>query len=219
MSPVGAVSAISGLKVGQISQSIAGVQTAVSQKMTGERSDLAANAPSMERPSGSPQTREGSIEIPEAGDAGAEKVEETPEGEAIPVEEPEPLPDPGPSPTDEVAAPSIQGGGEGGTLTEAEAENIDSAVDEVPTDDPALDQDAGTPPTVELAGDADPQQAVDQRAALDQTIVEQQEQGAQDIAQPMGEDQIYPVVPPETLDRDHSIHGRRRGSGCRSCGR
>jgi hypothetical protein len=199
LSPVGAIGAVSGLKVGQIAGSIAGVQSSVSTKMSAERSDLAANAPSMERPSGSPQTREGRIEIPAAATAATAVVEETPAGEAIPVEEPEPLPDPGPSPADQVAAPPIQGGGEGGTLTEADAENVEQAVGGVPTTDPALDQTAGPPPTVELTGDADPQQAADQRAALDRTIVEQQQQGTQDLAQPMGEDEIYPVVPQETL--------------------
>ena len=213
LSPVAAVGAVSGLKVGQISQSIAGIQTSVSTKMETDRTDLAANAPSMERPSGSPQTREARIEIPAAAGAAAPAVEETPQGEAVPVEEPEPLPDPGPSPTDQVVAPPIQGGGEGGTLTEADAENIEHAVDEVPTTDAALDQTAGPPPTVELSGDADPQQAADQRAALDQTIVEQQEQGTQDVAQPMGEDEIYPVVPPETLTATVQPGGGGGGAG------
>ncbi|MCW5983253.1 MAG: hypothetical protein KIT09_34500 [Bryobacteraceae bacterium] len=196
--PVAAVSAISGLKVGQISGSLAGVQTAVSGTMGTERSGLAANAPSMERPSGSPRTREGPIEFP-GGPAGKAKVEETPEGEAVPVEAPEPLPDPGPSPTDQVSPPPIQGGGEGGTLTQADADNVEAAVDEVPTTDPALSETAGPPPTVELVGEANPQQAADQRAKLDQSIVEQQQQGAQDAAEPMGENEIYPVVPKETL--------------------
>jgi hypothetical protein len=198
LTPVAAMGAVSGLKVGQISKSIAGVQTAVGEKMSGERSDLAANPPSMERPSGAPQTREGPIVFGDSAQ-GKAKVEETPEGEAVPVEGPEPLPDAGPSPTDQVASPSIQGGGEGGTLSEADAENIDSAVDDVPTSDPALNQTPGPAPTVELVGEADPQQATDQRAALDQSLVEQQTQGAQDVARPMGENEIYPVVPQETL--------------------
>jgi hypothetical protein len=197
--PVGAMSAAKGLKVGQISKTLAGVRGSVSDKMTGERADLAANAPSMERPSGAPQTREAPIDFPGSATGEEASVEETPEGETIPVEEPVPLPDPGPAPTDQVAAPAIQGGGEGGTLTEAEAANIESAVEEVPTSDPALEQTAGPAPSVELAGDADPQQAADQRAALDESLAAQQEQGAQDVAQPMGENEIYPVVPQETL--------------------
>jgi hypothetical protein len=212
MSPVGAIGAVSGLKVGQISKSIAGVQGAVSTKMGSERADLAANAPSMERPSGSPQTRDSRLEMPSAVATAAAPVEEAPPAEAVEGEAPQLLPDPGPSPTDQVVAPPIQGGGEGGTLSEADAENVESAVDEVPTTDPALDQNAGTPPTVALTGDADPQQAADQRSALDQTIVDQQTQGAQDVAQPMGEDQIYPVVPQETLTATVAAEGGGGGA-------
>src|SRR5262245_43923145 len=212
LTPVAAMGAVSGLKVGQISKSIAGVQTAVGEKMSGERSDLAANPPSMERPSGAPRTREGPIVFGDSAQ-GKAKVEETPEGEAVPMEEPEPLPDAGPSPTDQVASPSIQGGGEGGTLSEAEAENIESAVDDVPTTDPALNQTPGPAPTVELVGEADPQQAADQRAALDQSLVEQQTQGAQDVARPMGENEIYPVVPQETLTAQVQGGGGGAGGG------
>jgi hypothetical protein len=213
LSPVGAMGAVGALKVGQISQSITGIQSSVSGKMSGERSTLTANAPSMERPSGAPQTRQGPIQMPEGAEGAEGKVEETAPGEAIAVEEPAPLRDPGPAPTDDVAAPAIQGGGEGGSLSEADAQNVTTAVDEMPTSDSALNQTAGPAPTVELAGDADPRQAADQRAAFDQTVAAQQQQGAHDVAQPMGEGEIYPVVPRETLKANIPAEGGGGGGG------
>jgi len=200
--PAAAMSSLSGLKVGAIAKAMGGVSAAIGKTVGDQREELAANPPTMERPSGSPVTRDRPIseQYPlETGGGEAAAVEQVPEGEAIEVPEPEPVPEPGPDPTEAVETPPVTGD-ESGELTEADAENVQGAVRDMPVSDPELVTDAGPAPTLELTGDADPQQARDQRAELDTTIADQQAQGAEDAAQPMGEDEIYPIVPPETLE-------------------
>jgi hypothetical protein len=200
--PAAAMSSLSGLKVGAIAQAMGGVSAAISKTAGDQKQELAANPPTMERPSGSPVTRDGPISAqypPEGGEGKAAAVEQVPEGEAVAVPEPEPVPEPGPDPTEAVAAPPVTGG-EDGTMTEADAANVENAVRDMPTSDPEIETNAGPSPTLQLEGDADPQQARDQRAELDKTAADQQAQGAEDVAKPMGEDEVYPTVPKETLE-------------------
>ena len=218
--PAAAMGSLSGLKVGAIARGLGGVSAAIGKTVADQKQELAANPPTMERPAGSPVTRDGPIseQYPEEGGAGeAVGVEEAAEGKALEVPEPEPLPEPGPDPTEAIAAPPLAGG-EGGELTEEEAENIQGAVGEMPTSDPSLETDAGPAPALDLEGDADPQQARDQRAELDTAIGEQETQGSEDAAEPAGEDEIYPTVPEETLEGSVPEGGAGTAEGAQSAG-
>ena len=200
--PAEAMAQVSSLKVGQIAGAIAGVSAAVDGKVSEKKSELAANAPSMKRPSGAPQTKDARAAI-ESGGAGAaaEGLEVVaPAGEAVSAEEQlQPVEIAGPAPTDQVAAPRVSGGAEGGTMSAADVENLESAIETLPTSDPALEETAGPPPTVELVGEADPAVAAEQRTQLEEKTASLEAEGAEDAAKPLGENEIYPVVPDETL--------------------
>ncbi|HEX6623380.1 MAG TPA: hypothetical protein VF064_06675, partial [Pyrinomonadaceae bacterium] len=165
-----------------------------------ERAEEAANPPEMERPSGSPVTKQAPTDVPAAPSEGEGEAEQevAPEGEAQPVPEPEPLPPAPELPTQGVAAPQVTGN-EQGEMSEEDVENLQDSISSLPTNDPGLDVDAGEPPPLELEGDADPQRAAEQRANLEQSVADTHAQGQRDAAQPMGESEIYPTVPKETL--------------------
>lgn len=218
--PAAAMSSVAGLKVGAIASALGSVSSAIGKTVGDEKQELAASPPSMERPSGSPVTRDGPIseQYPaEEGAADTASVEPVAEGEAVELPEPEPVPEAGPDPTEAVSAPDVSGG-ENGELTEADAANMQGAVREMPTSDPGLETSAGPAPTLELQGDADPQQARDQRAELDTAVADQQSQGAEDLAKPMGEDEVYPTVPEETLEGKVPEGGGGSESGAGAAG-
>jgi hypothetical protein len=201
--PAEAMATISTLKVGQIAGAISGVSASVSGKVSEEKSTLAAEPPSIKRPSGAPQTKDarGGEEGAAEGGAETEGLEEVAaEGEAVSAEEQlTPLEEPGPAPTDQVRTPSVSGAGEGGTMSPEDVDQLSAAIDNLPTTDPALEETAGPPPTVELVGEADPAVAEEQRTQLEEKTASLESEGAQDAAAPMGEDELYPVVPDETL--------------------
>ncbi|HZI18142.1 MAG TPA: DUF4157 domain-containing protein [Pyrinomonadaceae bacterium] len=213
MEPAAAMGALSGLSPAKLVVGLAGVGASVNRSVGDERTELASSPPEMERPSGSPVTKQGPTDAPPSPSEqeAAARTEEAPEGASHPVPEPEPLPPPPPAPTQAVAEPQIRGGGEQGEMTDEEVGRLQSSVGSLPTSDPGLDVDAGEPPPLELTGDADPAQADEQRANLEASITETQEQGARDAAQPLGEDEIYPSVPRETLKA--SIPGAGGGAG------
>ncbi|HEX9986260.1 MAG TPA: hypothetical protein VGF69_23575 [Thermoanaerobaculia bacterium] len=200
--PAEAMATVSSMKVGQIAGAVASVSAAVDNKVSEKKSDLAADPPSMERPSGAPETKDarGGAEAEGEGAAAEGDVEEVAaEGESVSAEEQlEELPDPGPSPTDDVSTPAVRGS-EGGEMSDEDIDNIEAAIDNLPTTDPALAETAGPPPVVELAGEADPAVAEEQRTQLDETTANLETEGAADAAADMGENEIYPVVPDETL--------------------
>jgi hypothetical protein len=76
-------------------------------------------------------------------------------------------------------------------VTEDDAARLRDSVNDLPTRD-SVSTDAGPPPALELAGDADPGQMASQEAELDRTMAQARIQGAQDAAAPMGEDRILP---------------------------
>src|SRR5262249_9937604 len=118
-------------------------------------------------------------------------------GASIPVPQPEPLPAPPPNPTQRVKGPQLPGDSQ---MTEADTARAQAAVKDLPTSDPALNVTAGDPPQLELAGDADPKQTKEQRDNLDKSTAQAHQQGQQDVSAPMGENNVYPTVPPEKLE-------------------
>jgi hypothetical protein len=185
--PEAAMAAVSALPPAQMASALGQVSTAAAADVGSRRQELQANPPAMERPSGAPATRErpASAEAPAAAPTTA-RVERAPEGTAVQAPAPEPLPAPPPPPTQSVATP-------------AEPADVQSGLRQLPTSDPGLHADAGAPPTVPLAGNADPARAQEQRAQLETGLRTAEAEGRRDAAQPMGETAILPVVPRETL--------------------
>ncbi len=208
--PSAALLAVSNLPPAQLMAGLGSVGAAVGNTVGKQRAELAANPPQMESPSGSPKTNKESAADREAFKGKDPKaVEKTPEGQAKPVPQPKPLPLPGAPPTAAVSSPKVQGNAEG-KLDPGDAQKLQASVRNIPTSDPALQQvSAGATPRLELQGNADPQQAQQQRGELEKGIADAHSKGQQELAQPMGENEIYPKVQPETL-RAEGIGG---GSG------
>ena len=200
--PVDAMGSVSSLPPQQVARALGGVGTAANREVGEQRQELAASPPSLERPSGAPQTRPAGAASPSSAQgpaSAAARLERAQRGSPPPHStQPPPLPQQPPSPTRAVTAPSIAGGAQA-QVTAEQAQAIRNAVDELPTHDPGLDITADPAPTLELTGAADPQHVSDQRAELDRSTQSAQEEGARDVATPLGEHDVYPTVPPETL--------------------
>src|SRR5262249_27623093 len=76
---------------------------------------------------------------------------------------------------------------------------LQQALGGMPTKDPALNTTVGVAAKGPLKDDTDPQLTEQQRGKLIDKNAQLHEAGQEDAAQAMGEDQIYPDVPPETL--------------------
>jgi hypothetical protein len=198
--PAQALAAVSELPPSRLAVALGGVSAAASRSVNEQRSELAANPPQVERPSGARTTQETPAAAREAPPVpeGPRRVERAPGGSPAPVPRPAPLPPEPAPPTQAVRPPQVGDAPQGGLSTE-NARAVRASLRSLPTHDPALDLTAGPPPALTLEGDADPERAREQRARLDESLAEARAQGQQDAAQPMGEDEIYPNVPQETL--------------------
>jgi len=185
--PAQALSTLSQLPPAQFQAGLGGVTAAVGSTVGKERAELAANPPQMERPTGSPVTKEGTGDRAIPTSKTPKQVEKAPQGQAQPTPQPKPLPPLPPPPTQAVPQPP------------SDPQAIKASLDRLPTQDPSLNITAGEPPPLNLQGDANPQQAQEQQAKLEKSLSDNHAQGQQDLAQPMGEDEIYPHVPKETL--------------------
>lgn len=198
--PSRALSTAGGLPPVQLAAALDGVSAAVGKNVGDKREDLRTDPPQMERPSGVPA--KGRASQREGGPAAAgpvRPVERAPEGEDKVTPAPKPLPSPAKAPIDTVREPQVTGGGERGEVTSAEASRVRGALRRMPTSDPALRAKAGRPPPMALTGNADPGKVDRQRAELKRRLGDAYETGRREAAQPMGEGDVYPVVPPETL--------------------
>ncbi len=196
--PSQALATISQLPPAQLQEGLAGVAAAVGTTVTKERTNLAATPPEMERPSGSPVNKEGAAgdkALP--SDKPLKPVEKAPEGAAklVPPFQPVVLP---PSPLMSTQTPPVQGG-QDGKVSAGDVQALKSSVQQMPTRDPGLNIKAEAPPPLELKGDADPKQAQEQKVKLEKGLTDAQTGGQKDLAQPMGEQEIYPKVPKEIL--------------------
>ncbi|MBE9151820.1 phage tail protein, partial [Coleofasciculus sp. LEGE 07092] len=197
---------------------LGGVSAAVDNSVSQQRAELAANPPQMESP-GATATKEGSAADKSLPEGKAPKaVEKAPEGQAKPVPQPKPVPLPAKPPVAAAPSPQVTGNAEG-KLDSGDAQKLQVSLRSLPTRDPGLQQvSAGSPPPLELAGDADPKQAQEQRAKLEKSVAEAHTQGQQDIAQPMGENEIYPQVPQETLRAEGIGEGGTAGGAAPKLG-
>jgi hypothetical protein len=197
-----------------------GVDGAVDRSMGERHARLEADAPTAQRPSGAPRTLHGTpVEAAPApqvtehvGREGAENGKDQEKAEADRAG--------GRNPATDVSRPDV-GGDAANQVTADDVRNMQNAVDEVPTTDPALNAMVKAP-KVELSGESDPARTDKQAENLRKTSGRILAVGREDTAKPMGEDQIYPDVPAETLTGNVPAGGgtgrRRRAGGGAAAG-
>jgi hypothetical protein len=205
-SPEAAMAAVATLPPAPLAGVLGQVSAAASANVSSQRVELQASPPELERPSGSPVTRNAPAPAATLPAASTEAgVRRAPEGAPVETPAPTPLPAPAPPPTQAVATP-------------AEPGDVQAGLRRLPTRDPGLEADAGPAPALELAGNADPARAREQRAELEAGVRAAEAEGARDLVQPMGEDGIYPVVPRETLRATTPSGGATAAGGAAGAG-
>ncbi|NGO13562.1 DUF4157 domain-containing protein [Streptomyces sp. HC44] len=208
--PEAGLAAAGKLKPHQALQTIQGVDGAVNKSVGKERAALQKAPPKMERPSGSPKTLRGGPKPAAPGQYTNEKVAKTdaakgktPEinGEERPKGE---LPE---SQAEEPSWWDI-----GWEILKGLAGKVaDSIADVETTDEGMQGARVGDAPRLPTDADADPERTDKQQKKLDEKNQELQKAGREDAARPMGEDQIYPDVPKETLEG--KVDGDKGGGG------
>ncbi|MCP2731310.1 hypothetical protein [Limnofasciculus baicalensis] len=205
--PSAALAAVANLPPAQLQAALGGVSAAVGNTVGKERAELAANPPQMASPSTATVTKNDSAidkSLPEGKTP--KTVEKAPEGETKSVPQPPPLSLAAKPNIAALTTPQVTGNAEG-KLDSGDAQKLQASLRNLPTQDSGLQQvSLVSPPPLELAGDADPKQAQQQREKLEKSLAQAQNQGQEDIAQPMGENEIYPQISPETL-RAEGISG------------
>ncbi|MFB7927927.1 DUF4157 domain-containing protein [Streptomyces sp. NPDC056039] len=206
--PESGLSTAAGLKPHQALETLKGVGSAVGRSVDKERTSLRKAPPKMQRPSGSPRTVPGGPRAAAPGtytnakvartDAAQGKTpeikgEQKPEGEVPGANVPEP------SWWDIAVTIGAQLFGK----LLKEILPLDDLIDSIlglPTQDEGLkNARVGDAPRLPLENDSDPQRTDEQGRKLDERKNELHRSGRDDAARPMGEDQIYPDVPKETL--------------------
>ncbi|MBK8258009.1 MAG: DUF4157 domain-containing protein [Polyangiaceae bacterium] len=207
--PAAAMGALKGQTPLAVKKAIGGVSKSVESSVSEKQNTIADNPPGRPISTGMPG-KAGKTEVDQGGGEGEQKTEETPEGEKVEVPEPEPLPEPGPAAVDAVSTPATSGD-DSGEMSKADAENMGSAVSDMPTTDPEVTTDPGPAPKLALEGDADPAQMTAQRAEMDESLTKAHEQGKADAQKPMGEDEIAPQETDETAVAKVSSRAGGRG--------
>ncbi|MET9394031.1 DUF4157 domain-containing protein [Streptomyces sp. NPDC006624] len=217
--PESGLSTAAGLKPHQALETLKGVDSAVGRSVDKERTALRKAPPAMRRPSGSPRTVPGGPKAAAPGTYTNAKVARTqaaagrtpeitgerrPEGEVPGANVPEP------SWWD--IAVTIGAQLLGKLLKEILP--LDDLIDSIlglPTTDEGLrNARVGDAPRLPLENDSDPRRTDEQGRRLDERKNELHRSGREDAARPMGEDQIYPDVPKETLTG--KVTGGKKGA-------
>lgn len=111
-----------------------------------------------------------------------------------------------------VPTPQVAAGSDGNVSSES-AQHVQSALNQLPTSAPGLNMTAGAAPRVNLDGAADPARLHHQQAEVEQHSAEALEHGQQDVAEPVGENEIHPEVPRETLRAEVPAGGDGAAAG------
>jgi hypothetical protein len=214
--PSQAFASLSQLPPTQIQAGLGGVTTAINSSITQKQAELAANPPQMERPSGSVATKNGAAgDQPSFATKTPKLVEKTPQKEAKSVPPPRPVRLSLDRAIGRAASlPSIQGDAEG-KVSPGDVQALRASINRMPTRDPGLNVTAVPPPALKLEGDADPNQANEQKTNLEKSAAEAHAEGRQELAEPMGENAIYPNVPKETLKAE-AVGGGEAGARAES---
>lgn len=212
--PSQALAVISSLPPAKMAAAFGDVSSSVSRVVGEQREELAANPPMMERPTGAPATRQTELadSLPVSSGEIGRPVERIPEGKAIPVPQPQPLPPSTAPPIQYVPQLQIQSSYEN-QMSSSDAAAMQDSLRQLPTTDPGLEITDGTPPSLNLEGNADPARIQEQKGRLNQSIAEARFQGQLDSSQPMGESKIYPKVPQEILRSQIQSHGSGNSNG------
>ncbi len=199
--PEAGLASLNGLPPTAVAAGLKSVSGAVSRDVGQQRAEHAANPPKLECPTGSPVVKSGPTPVASAAAQGIPKTKSVPGGADRELPAPPPLAAPPPAPTHAVAAPVLPPTDDA-KMSEADAQQVQSSVGNMPTSDPGLAETAGPAPEVPLSGASDPAKMQTQRGELSATAGRCEAQGQRDAAQPLGEDQIYPTAQPETLQAE-----------------
>ncbi|WP_370949872.1 DUF4157 domain-containing protein [Amycolatopsis sp. cg5] len=195
--PESALATVSALPPDQLSSSLSSVDSAVSHDVGEKQSALQAAPPTMQRPSGAPRTLDGPPSAEPAGEF--EKVTLT-QAEAQRAEQQEKLKQEqvqGQNQASQAPRPHVAGNADG-QISAEEVANVQQAVENVPTTDPGL-QAKVAGQHVELTGEQDPARTDQQATELQDASTKYHTTGRQEAAKPLGENQIFPNAPAQTL--------------------
>ncbi len=195
--PMGALSAVGSLPPVQLVKGLQGVSAAVSHSVANQKTELAENPPQMERPSGVPTTK---VRRPEGAppEKVAEKVAKTPEGKDVPTQPPAVLPPPPTLAVTRARRPEIRSD-EKGQVSPADAQKFQASIARLPVFDSASRLTEEKVPQLNLEGNSDPKRIQEQSGKFTEGVSAARSEGRRDVAAPMGEDNIFPDVPKETL--------------------
>ncbi|GLF93127.1 eCIS core domain-containing protein [Streptomyces yaizuensis] len=225
--PEAGLAAAAGLPPHLALTTLKGVDTAVGTTAGKERGALQAAPPAMERPVGSPTTVRGGPRPDAPGTYTSEQVGET---QAAQGRTPEITGEKTPSgdlPGGRMKEPGwwditiAVGGALARKLLSKllPLDKLTNSISGLPTTDKGLQgAKVGDAPKLPLTEDSDPQRTDQQARLLDDRSAELHTAGRDDAARPMGEDQIYPDVPRETLTAKVSGGKRQAGPGTRPAG-
>ncbi|MCX2731950.1 DUF4157 domain-containing protein [Saccharopolyspora sp. NFXS83] len=210
VSPEAGLRTASGLKPHVALQAMGGVDGAVDRTVGDEHQQLASDPPSMQRPSGAPQTLQGApnsdapaeysedeaakSDAPESKEAEV-KGEKKPEG-AIPAEQVE---EPDGWDTFLMGAGYVIGKAAEFLGADVDPEELAAKFADMPTEDEAMEEaKAGTAPGVAMQGDADAKSG-EQDEAVNTKGEQTADTARDDASRGMGEDQVYPDADKEQL--------------------
>jgi hypothetical protein len=195
--PAAAMSTVADLPPAQMQTALGGVSAAADKSVAADRTDLAAHPPEATPPAAPPGQSPAAPPTPAA--AAAPSINRVPDAAAPASAEADMVAtDPAATPLPATPAPAVTSNAEG-QVTAADAQNLQTSVDQLPVTDPALNVTAGPPPTVALEGAADPARAAQQRALVATDIATQATAAHQEAARPLGEDHIVPTKAPELV--------------------
>lgn len=196
--PQTALATAGSLPLDQSATALDGADKSVARTVGQQRTALRNASPTAQRPSGAPSTQSGAPKEAAPAAAVTKRLERvTPKGAAHDLDKGDAKQVEGQNPAQQVQSPNV--GETSGKANARDVQNMQGAVNEVPSTDPGLNVTVGPAPQVDLTGDADPQQMDDQSDRLHDRSTEILKVGQDDAAKPMGEDRIYPDVPKETL--------------------
>lgn len=211
--PQSALATAGTLPPDQMRSTLDGVDGAVDRSVGERHAALEADAPSAQRPSGAPRTLSGTPQEAAPAEQIRERVEREGAEGGKEQQKAEGEKARGQNPAADVSRPNVADDA-ANKVTADDVRNMQNAVGEVPTTDPALNARVEAP-KVQLTGESDPQRTDQQADNLRKTSGRILAVGREDTAKPMGEDQIYPDVPAETLTGNvpgrGGAGGRRRG--------
>jgi hypothetical protein len=197
--PVAAMASIAKLPPAQMQASLGTVGLAINHAVGQEKADTAKDLPEIEVGGDGAAT----ATAKPVSTTTPKPVAKAKEGAAKPTPAPKPLPTLPALPKTNVR-PQVQGGTDG-KLSSQDVQNLKTSLNSLPKSDPsAAGLKAANPPALKLEGNANPQQAQEQRAKLESSLNQTQAQGQTDATQSLGEDQIKATVPKEMIKANPS---------------